>query len=264
MFNFQFLNGVGGFLLKSAAGRVIVNHVGSEDGFLVGGSDVFICKKDCKDYHKSMNSDCYLEWFKRILELLPQKSVIVVDLAPYHRKRVESSIMPNSAWRKQRIIDWLVQKGVQKPAFVTHFEKLTKVSLIQLAKCHPVKTKYVIEELAEQTGKDIKVLWLPPGHCELNPIELVWAFVKSYVSTNNTGKNIQHILTLTNEALSKVTPELWKNCIRHTTDYENKMWNRDRLIDLNLFNDDPISTPSFIIPVGNDSSSSEDSDSDSE
>jgi len=74
--------------LKSANGRVIINHIGSEDGFLEGGDDVFISKKDTKDYHNNMNSERYLQWFKKILTLVPDKSVIVVDQAPYHKCRV--------------------------------------------------------------------------------------------------------------------------------------------------------------------------------
>jgi len=38
-------------LLKSANGRVMINRIGSEQGFLESGSDVFISKKDMKDYH---------------------------------------------------------------------------------------------------------------------------------------------------------------------------------------------------------------------
>jgi hypothetical protein len=78
----------GGFLLKSGNGRVIINHAGSRDGFLHGASDVFICKKDTKDYHNNMNSERYLKWFEKLLTLVPDRSVIVVDQAPYHKKRV--------------------------------------------------------------------------------------------------------------------------------------------------------------------------------
>jgi len=75
-------------MVKSGNGRIIVNHLGSEDGFLLGGDDIFISKKDTKDYHGNMNHERYHEWFKKILTLLPDKSVVVVDQAPYHKKRV--------------------------------------------------------------------------------------------------------------------------------------------------------------------------------
>lgn len=45
--------------------------------------------------------------------------------------------------------------------------------------------KFVIDDIAE---KGHTILWLPPYHCNLNPIELVWGQVKEYVARNN--KNI--------------------------------------------------------------------------
>lgn len=78
----------GGFLVKSGNGRVIINHIGSEDGFLTDGDDIFISKKDVKDYHGNMDHVRYLTWFEKILSLVPPKSVLVLDQAPYHRKRV--------------------------------------------------------------------------------------------------------------------------------------------------------------------------------
>jgi len=47
-----------------------------------------------------------------------------------------------------------------------------------LAKQHKVQLKFVIGEKAEKCGKDVKGMWLPVAHCELNPIELIWANVK--------------------------------------------------------------------------------------
>lgn len=47
------------------------------------------------------------------------------------------------------------------------------------------KSKYqtlAVDELAAKHG--ITILRLPPYHCELNPIELVWAQVKGHVAKN--------------------------------------------------------------------------------
>ena len=74
--------------MKSGKGRVIINHIGSESGFLDGGDDIFISKKDTKDYHGNMNHERCLEWFQKVINLVPNKSVLVLDQAPYHKKRV--------------------------------------------------------------------------------------------------------------------------------------------------------------------------------
>jgi transposase len=39
-------------------------------------------------------------------------------------------------------------------------------------------------QIAEE--KNMMILRLPAYHCELNPIDLLWAFIKNYVAANNT------------------------------------------------------------------------------
>jgi transposase len=56
-------------------------------------------------------------------------------------------------------------------------------------------------QIAEE--KNMMILRLPGYHCELNPIELLWALIKNDVAANN----------ITTQALAKVLPEHWKNNI---------------------------------------------------
>ncbi len=94
----------GGFLVPSGAGkRVIITHIGSEDGFLEEGMDCFVGKKD-GDYHNEMNSEYHTEWFTKILTLLPAKSVIVIDLAPYHTTLDPEKRNSTKAWAKAATI----------------------------------------------------------------------------------------------------------------------------------------------------------------
>ncbi|XP_035701525.1 uncharacterized protein LOC110842254 [Folsomia candida] len=254
------MNGyAGGFLLKSANGSIIINHIGNELGFLAGGDDVFISKKDTKDYHGNMNSDRYLEWFAKIVGLVPDKSVLVLDQAPYHKKRVKDSIMPTMAWLKADILAWFERNAIPLPENVSNFCTMTKQTLIALSKKYPKPKKFIVEEIAEASGKNIRILWLPPAHCEFNPIELVWSFIKNDIATNNKGNNAEGILELAKLAILKVTPELWSRCVKHAIKYEDRMWDRDKLVD------EFISNPKMaqiIITAGNDSSDSSSSDSD--
>ncbi len=79
--------------------------------------------------------------------------------------QVKDTIMAKKCWRKPQIIENLKNGGVPLPDGVSGFEKLTIPALIALSEQYPVKVKYVIEELAENCGKNIKVLWLPVAHC---------------------------------------------------------------------------------------------------
>ena len=39
----------------------------------------------------------------------------------------------------------------------------------------------------------IILLRLPPYHCELNPIKLIWAQIKGYLARNNTAFKIKDV-----------------------------------------------------------------------
>ena len=113
--------------------------------------------------------------------------------------------------------------------------------------------RYRVDDMAEAAGH--KVLRLPPYHCELNPIELIWSQVKGYVARENRTFKLAEVERLSREALAAVTPELWSNCCRHVVDtIELKMRRLDNLQD-NM-------VERIIVNLGDsdDSSSSEDSD----
>ncbi|KAL3284228.1 hypothetical protein HHI36_018391 [Cryptolaemus montrouzieri] len=99
------------------------------------------------------------------------------------------------------------------------------------------------------------VLRLPPYHCELNPIELVWAKMKNYVASKNTSFKFQDMKKLFAESIERIDAVKWQNCINHVVEkVEPKMWQLDHIIDEQL---DPI-----IVNLENDSSSSSESDND--
>jgi hypothetical protein len=83
------------------------------------------------------------------------------------------------------MIEWMKKNKVPLPELVTEFLDMNKASLIELSKKYPQKERYVIIDLVEKSGKNVKILFLPVAHCELNPIELIWAFVKGKVSELN-------------------------------------------------------------------------------
>ncbi|XP_060873850.1 uncharacterized protein LOC132947568 [Metopolophium dirhodum] len=89
--------------------RLIVLHIGSSDGFVPGGLLYFESKTNSAGYHNEMNGDTFYEWFVNILPSLKENAVVVVDNAPYHS--VKTDTIPNMSWKKQKLIDWLENKG---------------------------------------------------------------------------------------------------------------------------------------------------------
>ncbi|XP_045107564.1 uncharacterized protein LOC123502506 [Portunus trituberculatus] len=151
--------------------RLILLHAGTRDGFVPGATLVFQAKKNVGDYHEQMNADTFEKWFKsQLLPNIPSSSVIVMDNASYHSRKVDKP--PTTANKKAEIQEWLEKKGVAVP------DGLLKTQLLHLVTRHTAAahTQYVIDKTASEHGH--KVVRLPPYHCNYNPIELIWAQVK--------------------------------------------------------------------------------------
>lgn len=211
--------------LKSPSGkgkRIIITHIGSDSGFVDEGLDIFESNKN-KDYHEDMNSERFEKWFSDILCRLEDNCVIVMDNAPYHSRKAEK--IPNTSWRKQQIVDWLLTKNI---AFE---DGMLKAELLELVKRNKHDyEKYAVDELAKAQNKT--VLRLPPYHCELNPIELIWAQVKDFVKKENKTFKMSDVKDLCHQSISRIGAQQWKNCIHHVTnEVETKMWDLDNDID---------------------------------
>ncbi|CAG5093179.1 Protein of unknown function [Cotesia congregata] len=121
--------------IQSRSGkRVIILDIGGVNGFVPGCRLCFIGKKGSDDYHNEMNAEHYLKWFQKVLQVLPDKSVIILDQAPYHKMLDPEFRNPTTGWRKQKIIEWLVNRPVPLPQNINEFADLTKNELLQLAK----------------------------------------------------------------------------------------------------------------------------------
>ena len=228
--------------LKNPTGkgkRLIVLHIGSDTGFVPNGLLVFE-SKSTKEYHEEMCGDVFLEWFQKTLPELEPNSVVVMDNASYHSVKAEK--LPTKNWNKPQIIRWLQSKNVRV------VDNMCKAELFdEVKKIRGMYDKYVIDETAKEYN--IRVLRLPPYHCELNPIELIWSQVKGYVAQNNTTFKLVDVRKLLEEACIQVTPEKWANCVRHVAEVEEpRCWDLDDRID---------SIEPVVINVANDSSSSD-------
>lgn len=203
--------------------RFALVHTGNEDGFLANAQLVFLCKKNTADAHDEMDGETYEAYFRnQVLPNLPPHSVVVIDNASYHSRKVEA--IPTMAWRRNKIIEWITQHGA---TYEPHM--LKKHLLAVVGTLRPLYDKYVIDEMAKEKGHI--VLRLPPYHCELNPIELVWAKIKGHVKMNNTTFKTKDMQPLIQEGFRNVSPELWKSCVEHVKKVEVDMWRADDIQD---------------------------------
>lgn len=230
--------------LAAKGERLIITHCGSESGFVDGAAEVFRAKRHTGRIHREIDGPHYVKWFtERLLPNLAPNSVIVMDDAPYHS--LETERVPEMATRKKDVQDWLSAKGISWSKGLVKAELLKLVSTVNDEDSH-----YLIDLIAAQFGHT--VLRLPPYHCHLNPIELIWSQVKGYVASENKTFKIDDLEPLVTQALARVTPEKWAHCCGHVIVEEDKMMKVDNLID------DVVD--SVVINVGKNDTSSTDSD----
>ena len=89
-------------------GRIIVAHVGSrKTGLVDGAAWVFVGKRNSGDYHAEMNSTSRLKWLEESVLPKIRSAVLVIDRAPYHLVRNETTRPAASRFRKEQFAHWL-------------------------------------------------------------------------------------------------------------------------------------------------------------
>ncbi|CAG8668325.1 2517_t:CDS:1, partial [Paraglomus brasilianum] len=123
------------------------------------------------DYHGNFNAEIFESLFMKLCATVEEKYGgvdIHMDGARYHKRRIEN--IPTSASKKSEIIDWLTRKEVVVPI------DAYKAELLELVRQNKEKVPFACVEIAKQHGH--RLFFTPPYHCELQPIEGVWAVVK--------------------------------------------------------------------------------------
>ncbi|CAH2083377.1 unnamed protein product [Euphydryas editha] len=184
-----FLNSLSTGLKNPQKGkRLIVIHIGSEYGFLEVAT-LFLNPKKL-----TVKAITIAKWmltiskngFKISLQTWSRGSVIVMDNARYHSSQLER--LPNMGWRNAEIQEWLRIKEI------FFKEEETKAHLMAKIDTNKHTKKYFVDQCA--ATKNITVIRLAPYHCELNPIELIWAQIKSYVGRNNKTYKLTEVKQL--------------------------------------------------------------------
>ena len=127
---------------------------------------------------------------------------------------------PTSATKKRDMQNWLRDNKIP-------FElNMTKVELYQLVKQNKGDPIYEIDQVLHGHGHT--VLRLPPYHCDLSPIELIWSQIKGRVARDNCNFTVAGILEATQSSINQVKNENWLKCCEHVmkveNEYKKKRW----------------------------------------
>ena len=136
-------------------------------------------KKQTVDYHGMFNMAYFINWMKKLLEALAarnvQNALIVMDNAKYHKSLLEGTL--KGSWKKQRMVEYCLEHNIP-------FDPSDLKSIIwdRLRKHVEENIKPVIVAMAEALGH--KVVWSPPHHSDLQPIELAGRTLKGLLVVN--------------------------------------------------------------------------------
>ncbi|XP_062511240.1 uncharacterized protein LOC134187137 [Corticium candelabrum] len=195
--------GKGGWKRPSGKGRrLIILHAGSKNGWTPNCALVFR-----GDYHDEINGEHFLNWFeKKLLQNVPERSVVVLDNAPYHNAALDK--LPTKSSTKTVMKEWLTSKII---AFEDTNPKADLFARIRDAA--PNRKLFQTNDLARRLGH--VGLRSPVAHCELNPIELAWSKVKRYLKEHNQTFKLADLEELVSAAFQSVTPEMWRSYCKH-------------------------------------------------
>lgn len=156
--------------------------------------------------------------FQRLCEQLGKDygpCIIHMDGAKYHVRREDAKPTSNSS--KKEIVQWHQKNGYQLPDGPTPNKKPTLSQLREHLKTIDHEPTIITYEIARKHGHTI--LKTPPYHCELQPIEKVWAIVKNRIAASpEIGATA---LTLRNRLLTeftKITSSQLRSVWKHTVD----------------------------------------------
>jgi transposase len=187
--------------------RFVIVHEGGRNGFINNAKLVFLAKKNLADYHDEMDSEIFEKCFQdQLLPNIRPGSVIVMDNAAYHSRK--SELLHTIAWRKEDIKQWLLAKNIPFPD-----DSLKRELLQTVANVRSEYTLCAVDEMAEQRG--VTVCRLPPYHCELNPIELVWSQIERHVAAHNTQFKASFMNNLIDNAFNEVSDNQWSDYFKH-------------------------------------------------
>jgi len=190
------------------------------------------------DYHGYFNGGTFEKLFTRMCnklnELGHRNCIIHMDGASYHVRNTERA--PSKSANKPTMVAWLKQQLQMEREMEDNncddreeeadpdFENMSKAQLFELIeqRTEGKEVQFNTYQIASDRGHTI--LKTPPYHCELQPIEKVWAVSKNQVAAQDMGS--ETILTVhrkLNKVFSEITSDtfvsLWQETVNTNREY---------------------------------------------
>jgi len=197
--------------------RWILIGAGGRDGWIPNTFVMWKGNVKSEDYHTEMNAKVFHDWLTtRCLPNMPPNGVLVLDRASYHSELTEDSKRASFNLTKATLLllDYYFKKNPGRTdKLYDQLMKLKKTAIFWLCRDAISPKKFKIFEWVKnwnaEHGTDIRVNFLPIAHPQLNPIELMWNQIKTYVKKHNHDFKMQTIHELTRSKQQSLTREDW-------------------------------------------------------
>ncbi|EGT42964.1 hypothetical protein CAEBREN_16193 [Caenorhabditis brenneri] len=225
-------NPIPGFKAASDKGiRAVVLAVLTESGILPESIDVVTSKRPVEeqlvDYHKNMDGASYKQYMEKVIPAIKAATpagrtpVLVIDNASIHNQPILK--LPTKSSTKPVLIEFLESQNITVSPTLKQEELWLEADLyISAHGGRAAMMKYEVDEMAKAHG--VEILRLPPYHCCLNPIEMIWSQLKSHLRAN--GKVDSKIAAVRQQAidfLRNINEGIVANTIEHVVDVERDL-----------------------------------------
>lgn len=179
--------------------------------FITESLDIFVGGRT-KDYHGMFDGEYFKKWISNLIRILSEKdiskAIVIMDNAKYHKQLPPDT--PKSSNTKKLLLEYCERKGIVTNA--TSYKSMIWADVIRYINDN---VKPIVVKMLEDAGH--QVIFTPPYHSDLQPIELIWANVKGEVGRqydNNT--NFSKVLERLKSAFANLTSKCVKGCIDKT------------------------------------------------
>lgn len=208
---------------SSARHRLVIVHAGGSTGFVDGSRTIFKThvKGEAEDNQGKPDFTDFVWVCEKLLHSLPPNSVIVMD----HPKKIDEDEdrEPTKCSSKDEIQEWLTRNHIAYTA------AMSKKDLLELVQKNKPKQEFKMDVILKEQGRT--VLYLPLHHPELNPIQLVWADIKSELLQKHAKSDLPEKERALEELLFGYSHEKWQKCDSHVQTVEDEYLKNERLSD---------------------------------
>ena len=104
---------------------------------------------------------------------------------------------------------------------------LLKPELYRIILQNKPEKKRIVDEMILSHGH--LILRLPPYHCDLNPIELLWGIIKNDIGQRNSSFKLTEMRKLADQAMNRISLQTIQSTFKHIEGIESTYWKKDGL-----------------------------------